>query len=261
MEKAKNIVATFLKVDPSEISESTLIDNSAIPGSVLIHRMYSTLSAEGFHVVDQKGIRTYGDLLNFLNGNSTNHPSPQNEEIEKPKSKKITKTISNTSSELEVGIDIEDIFNMPVADDFRENRFYTDNFSKKEISHCILQADPRASFAGKFAAKEAIIKADNSYKSTPFNQIEILNDDGKPFFNEFSISISHTTNQAVAVAIKGEVNIVTNSTENNSIAEDEIKAIIEKTVKIPEQQKSSNKLNYLSILLSIVAIGLVLFYK
>ena len=39
MENAKNIIATFLKVDSSDVNENTLIDSSAIPGSVLIHRI------------------------------------------------------------------------------------------------------------------------------------------------------------------------------------------------------------------------------
>ena len=45
METAKNIIATFLKVKPSEINNNTIIDNRAIRGSVLKHSMYSELSS------------------------------------------------------------------------------------------------------------------------------------------------------------------------------------------------------------------------
>lgn len=200
MDKVKNIVATFLKVEPSEINEETLMDRTAIPGSVLIHRMYSTLSSEGFQVADKRSIRTYGDLIKTLGGASE---SLTDEVVEVKKETKEIVIDDNASPNIDVGIDMEDIANMPVVTDYREEKFYTDNFSDKEISHCILQVNPLASFAGKFAAKEAVVKADNTYQSTSFNEIEILNNDaGKPVFKDFSISISHTETQAIAIAMK-----------------------------------------------------------
>ena len=178
-------------------------------------------------------------------------------------SKKVTATeikSVNNSSNIQVGIDIEDIMNMPVATDYREERFYTDNFTSKEISYCILQADPRASFAGKFSLKEAIIKADNSYKSVPFKEIEILNDSqGKPIFDGFALSISHTRNQSVAVAIKGSVTINTETPIQPQITKDEIQDIVKSSMPTIENNKPSNKINYLSLILSLVAIGLVIY--
>lgn len=257
MENAKNIIATFLKVDSSEVNENTLIDASAIPGSVLIHRMYSTLSSEGYHVVNQDKIRTYGDFLKAINQDSNSSeiiPVAQ----QKEPSKKIQS--SNSSSDIQVGIDIEDIFNMPAATDYRENRFYTDNFSSKEISYCILQPDPRASFAGKFSLKEAIIKADNDYKAVAFQDIEILHDSlGKPVFEGFALSISHTTNQSIAIAIKGSVTIHTETPTQKQISQDEIQEMIESSSQKIETYKPSNKMNYLSLILSIIAIGSVIY--
>ena len=92
--------------------------------------------------------------------------------------------------------------------DYREDEFYKQNFSTSEIAWCILQSQPLASFAGKFAAKEAIVKADNVYATLPIHQIEILNTpNGKPQFKGFQISISHTPSTAVAVAIKGRCDV------------------------------------------------------
>jgi len=219
--------------------------------------MYSTLSAEGYHVVNQDKIRTYGDFLSAMNQESV--LTDKKEE----NSKKVTATeikSVNNSSNIQVGIDIEDIMNMPVATDYREERFYTDNFTSKEISYCILQADPRASFAGKFSLKEAIIKADNSYKSVPFKEIEILNDSqGKPIFDGFALSISHTRNQSVAVAIKGSVTINTETPIQPQITKDEIQDIVKSSMPTIENNKPSNKINYLSLILSLVAIGLVIY--
>ena len=257
MENAKNIIATFLKVDSSDVNENTLIDSSAIPGSVLIHRMYSTLSAEGYHVINQDTIKTYGDFLTAMNQGTVS----KDEKAENPKKETSVKIkATNNSSSMQVGIDIEDIMNMPVATDYREERFYTDNFSSKEISYCILQADPRASFAGKFSLKEAIIKADNDYKSVAFTDIEILNDNlGKPLFNSFSLSISHTRNQSIAVAIKGSITINTETPDQPQITKEEIKDIVKSLTPTLENHKPSSKINYLSFVLSLVAIGSVIY--
>jgi holo-[acyl-carrier protein] synthase len=57
--------------------------------------------------------------------------------------------------------------------------------------------------AGRFAAKEAFIKAN---ESLPFNEIEILNDkNGKPYikgFESYKVSISHEKKYAVAAVVK-----------------------------------------------------------
>ncbi len=105
--------------------------------------------------------------------------------------------------QLRIGIDIEQISLMPPSSDYREDHFYTSNFSPSEIAYCILQPDTAASFAGLFAAKEAIVKADNSYLKRDFNSIKIDHlPNGKPTFPSFSISISHTAQIAVAVAVR-----------------------------------------------------------
>ena len=38
--EVKEIVASFLKINYKKIDVDTLIDNSAIPGSILIHRIF-----------------------------------------------------------------------------------------------------------------------------------------------------------------------------------------------------------------------------
>ena len=100
-----------------------------------------------------------------------------------------------------VGIDIEEVENLPVATDYRSHPFYEDNFTAAEISFCIRQPNVRASFCGSWAAKEAILKA--GVADAPaghLKAIEILRDDaGRPLHPGCSISISHTARTAVAV--------------------------------------------------------------
>ncbi len=101
-----------------------------------------------------------------------------------------------------IGIDIEEVSGLPLTNDFRKDEFYKMNFTATEIAYCILQPDPYSSFAGLFAAKEAIIKADGRDRFKVFNSIEIGHSpEGKPVYPGFELSISHAGKMAVAVAV------------------------------------------------------------
>ncbi len=253
MQKLKEIIATFIKVDPNDITNETIIDRSVIPGSVLIHRMYSTLAKEGFVIKNTEGIRTFADLLDRLN---------QKEKIvKKVTDSNLNNTSKAISSTMSIGVDIEDIDNFPKVLDYREDQFYQDNFSQNEISYCILQVDPRASFAGRFALKEAIIKADNSYKNVPFNKIQILNDkNGKPIFEGFSVSLSHTADKAVAVATKeGEISTIKSQIQKQNIAfQKNIKGELEKIKEELEKYKKQN--SYLIFFMVLLLFIIVVIY-
>ena len=111
---------------------------------------------------------------------------------------------------MEVGIDIEEVSRIKKACKKWGNRFLSRIFTKSEIDYCFLKSNPYPSLCGRFSAKEAIIKVYGSNLS--FNEIEILNDkDGKPYvlikgraMDNLKISISHTKNYAVAVAVLNE---------------------------------------------------------
>lgn len=190
----KSIISGFLKIDSSAIDGKTMIDKTALKGSILVHRMYGTLANAGITVKDYFTIKTYGQLLDRINyANNANNITTD---------LGIFISLDNNDSN-DVGIDIEAIDNIPLVADFRIDKFFRQNFSDREISYCLLQGDSRTSFAGLFAIKEAIVKADNKYKSLPFHDIEIDHDDnGKPIIDNFNLSISHQGNLAIAVAIQ-----------------------------------------------------------
>lgn len=160
IEKAKEIIAKFLKISPSEIKNSTIIDRSVLPGSIIIHRMYSLLSREDIETKNYHSIKTFGDLLKEIDKSDPNLSDYVEDDIKIELQEKPPADIFIPS----IGIDIENISNLPECEDYREDDFYKNNFSQKEIAYCLIQPDIKASFAGKFAAKEAIIKADNSLK-------------------------------------------------------------------------------------------------
>tara|TARA_B100000575_G_C22473799_1_gene315087 strand:+ start:104 stop:472 length:369 start_codon:yes stop_codon:yes gene_type:complete len=85
-------------------------------------------------------------------------------------------------------------------------------FTTLEQKYCDSKSSPSIHYAGRFAAKESIIKAVKSagYKNPiPFKKIEILSSDsGAPIVDlhfvlegECKVSISHTKSHAIASAL------------------------------------------------------------
>jgi holo-[acyl-carrier protein] synthase len=103
-----------------------------------------------------------------------------------------------------IGIDIVDV-NRFSSKKFSENKeFYSKIFTKNEINYCTKFKNPYTHFAGKFALKEAVIKAIK--KKINFLDIETLHQKETPYVNltnypnSTSISsISHENTVAVAV--------------------------------------------------------------
>lgn len=259
MNEVKNIIAFFLGIDAESIHNETVIDNSVLQGSVKIHMMYGDLADNGFKVSDYSKIRTYGELLSILK--LSNVPTNDPNKVSSLTSVNNTTHVNEVNS-MGIGVDILQISKLPHVDDFRESNFYTDNFSLKEFSYCLLKPNPYKSFAGKFAAKEAIIKADNYFKNIKFKEIEILNDKfGKPSFGNFAIAISYEDDFAIAIATTTN-NPFTDNKTNVSIEQNEsISKIKEKIFEKVNNDLSSNylKKSYkglitLSLILNIVTV-------
>ena len=110
------------------------------------------------------------------------------------------------------GVDIVDVARIKNSIENYKGKFLNKIFSKEEQYYCFSKANPHIHFAGKFAAKEAVIKSLLSSKNTKqigFLNIFILNDNnGTPIVkikdipeNDIKVSISHTESQAIAFAI------------------------------------------------------------
>jgi len=103
---------------------------------------------------------------------------------------------------------------------FNNNALISDIFTEKEKKYCLSKKDPYPHLAGRFAAKEAGLKALGigiSGIDNTFREIEIIpNSSGKPILkvkgwvekiskrkqiNQFTVSISHSENYAVATVI------------------------------------------------------------
>ena len=239
----KKIVAQFLGIEESLINSNTLINRQALKSSIFIHKLYGKLADTGIIISDYSNLNTFGELERIINGNNADNEISKHDNVI---------NYSQNINENNIGIDIENISSLPETNDFRSEGFYLENFSDKEISYCVLQSDPYASFAGLFAVKEAIVKANPKYYNTKFKDINIQhNSQGKPEFNGMNISISHTESTAVAVAVifKTETELIeSKSTINEPLIENN-------TVNF----NSYKIISILSIIFSIICIVLMIF--
>ena len=115
-------------------------------------------------------------------------------------------------TEIYIGTDIIDVERIKTSIDNYSAKFVNKVFSIEEQEYCNSKSKPEIHYSGRFAAKEAIIKA---IKSSGFDQalsmknIKIINhSDGSPyvkldfkFKGDIKVSISHTQTHAVAFAI------------------------------------------------------------
>ncbi|MFQ6608720.1 MAG: holo-ACP synthase [Fidelibacterota bacterium] len=113
-----------------------------------------------------------------------------------------------------IGTDIVSVQRLQkLAEDYG-SRFYRHLFTEEEVRWCKNRSSPYIHYAGRFAAKEAVKKALLSLgekSPLPLNSIEIKrNQDGPPqvFLHSnlskhyhVEVSISHTENYAIAVAL------------------------------------------------------------
>lgn len=110
---------------------------------------------------------------------------------------------SNKSSNLLSGIDIQKISELlPDAENFsKNNKNLLGIFTKTELSYAESKSNTRETLAGIFAAKESIFKCNNIEKRN-WSEIELKYRNGKPEYKGYSISISHSDEYVIAIAIK-----------------------------------------------------------
>jgi holo-[acyl-carrier protein] synthase len=116
---------------------------------------------------------------------------------------------------MEVGVDIVDLDRIAALYSRYGMKFLQRFLSEEEIVHCLHKPQVIASIAGRFAAKEAVVKALGTGFSSGvhWKSFAILNDEhGRPFVQPVSascfpsgcsikISIAHDRRAAIATAL------------------------------------------------------------
>ena len=116
------------------------------------------------------------------------------------------------ASDIFLGNDLVEVSRILSSIDKIGQRFIDRIYTIHEQDYCNSKSKPEMHYAGRFAAKEAIIKAMKSSgfkQPTPFHSIEIKSGDGgEPIVNlhfpcegQCRVSISHTESHAIASAI------------------------------------------------------------
>lgn len=142
-------------------------------------------------------------------------PPPPKAQIKPAKSSASTQQQASLEASLGqaagIGIDVEDVQSFPSDNE----TFVARNFTEAEIDYCRSQPNPKASFTGRFAAKEAVFKSlgvASKGSAAPMKDIEILSTPEGPRVNltgqaaaaaqggRFLVSISHADANAVAIA-------------------------------------------------------------
>ncbi|MCB9772400.1 MAG: holo-ACP synthase [Candidatus Omnitrophica bacterium] len=109
-----------------------------------------------------------------------------------------------------IGTDIVEVARIAKAIEKWGDHFLQHVFSQEEIAYCSGHKFPHEHYAGRFAAKEAVIKALPDIKQLQWKNIQITNDDtgkprcvvvGKNLKHPIHISISHTRHHAIAFAV------------------------------------------------------------
>tara|TARA_Y100001970_G_scaffold290444_1_gene424215 strand:- start:1384 stop:1746 length:363 start_codon:yes stop_codon:yes gene_type:complete len=115
-------------------------------------------------------------------------------------------------SNIYIGTDLVEVTRIRSAIDEIGVRFLNRIFTEFEQQYCQSKANPEIHYAGRFAAKEAVMKALKSSginDPIPFDSIDIQSSDtGEPlvvmklkFGGICKVSISHTETHAIASAI------------------------------------------------------------
>ena len=155
------------------------------------------------------------DLIKLLDGenNNLNELIDQAIELKSRVSEEPLRTPYSSAPliprNLGIGMDMQEIDLLPLADDFRTHGFYSSHFSPAEIATAMLKPSPRASLCGIFCAKEALKKSHADLLNMNMDKIDSM---GRPIVNmasfhlstnrfQFIMSITHTAQFAAATCI------------------------------------------------------------
>lgn len=182
-------------------------------------------------------------LIGDLDSSESLYQTPAQETFSSP--------IQLSMGNFQIGVDIQrvdELFPQGLSYDPKADHELTQIFTAKELSYAQSKGDPETTLAGIFSAKEAILKACNA--NMALNMIEILPDEnGRPKSKGYALSISHSGNYAIALALNASIcdgsTFKTQNTPDNS-------TIIKNEVGL-----STRKLFYISWSISLIILGLL----
>lgn len=211
-ETLQDVIATLLGTDPADVHPDMAFAGTRLQGSLARTRLYMAIEQQlGVACQTAYTARTYGELHAAIYGTTPAVPTLQ-APTSAPTPEQNVQHNGATPS-IACGIDIEMVENLPVVPDYWNDAFYSATFTPAEIAYCLLQDQPLVHFAARWCAKEALKKCDPAYLQADLRTLEVrLNASGAPYLCAmvgshstalpFAVSLSHTTQAAVAVVVK-----------------------------------------------------------
>jgi phosphopantetheinyl transferase (holo-ACP synthase) len=207
VEELRGMVATMLGLPPDQVVPETSL--ASLDSSLGGAKLKRGLKRLGLSLSAGSSPATFGELEAALFGKlpERNSPSPGSGEM----GPAMVRAQSSLSG-VQVGIDIQDVRSLPLADDYWEHEFYAGMFGKTEIAYAVVKSEPRMHLAAYWCAKEALRKCDPSFTKVGFEATVVAHEqDGRPYLQwqspsgplrlPHALSLSHTGELATAVVM------------------------------------------------------------
>jgi holo-[acyl-carrier protein] synthase len=211
-ETLQDVIATLLGADPADVHPDMAFAGTRLQGSLARTRLYTAIEQQlGVACQAAYTARTYGELYAAIYGIAPAVTSSQ--AAAAPPAPEQHVQLNGATPSIACGIDIEMVENLPAALDYWSDAFYSATFTPAEIAYCLLQDEPLVHFTGRWCAKEALKKCDPAYLQVDLRTLEVqLSASGAPYLCSvanghstpltFAVSLSHTTQAAVAVVVQ-----------------------------------------------------------
>lgn len=198
------LIAGILVTEPDKVQHETSL--SGLDNSLGEAKLRLGLKRLGLQLPPGSRPMTFGQLSDLLSGTAT--PSLR----ASVNDSSVPFTFAAPLADLQVGLDVQEISQLPPSSDYWEDIFYQGIFDKLEIGYAVLQAEPRTHFAGFWCAKEALRKCDAAFVHIDLAKIIVAHEEnGRPYFLcnnsgentrlHHALSISHTGPIAMAVVM------------------------------------------------------------
>lgn len=213
-ETLQKVVATLLQREPYEVHANLNFSDVGLQGSLARTRLYTVIAQQcGVACQAAYTARTYGELHVAIYGTEPVVAAVQLPAPVSPRTPDQHVQHNGATPGVACGIDIEMVASLPIVADYWHDAFYSATFTSAEIAYCLLQDQPLIHFAARWCAKEALKKCDLVYLNADLRTLEVvLNASGAPCLCTvadgrrtplpFAVSLSHTSQVAVAVVVK-----------------------------------------------------------
>ncbi len=204
VDRLREVIATMLLMPQDQITRDTSL--KSLESSLSGTRLRLALKRAGLDGLCANGVpATYGALEAALT---------DIREVEAPREAGLTTigVMESPPANLLIGIDIQQVTELPEAIDYCAHEMYRKVFAGIELAYAVANSDPRLHLAGFWCAKEALRKCDPSFLKADLTTTAVgHNADGRPYLCmvtplgarrlPHAVSISHSGIFATAVVI------------------------------------------------------------